>query len=119
MATISVLLTQPPYSTQLATDGLEFALASTNYGHQCKVIFSGKGVLQLLGSQAPTAQKSQLKQIKVLPFYDIEPVYVCQASLAALQLSVNDLGINAEDMELLTPTALREVLGSADHTVTF
>ena len=83
------------------------------------MVFSGKGVLQLLANQQPAARKNQLKQARVLPFYDIEPVYVCQASLTALQLTVADLGVDEDDLELLDASALRELLKQSDHTVTF
>ena len=119
MATLTVLLTQPPYASQQASDGIEFALASTNYGHECNVVFSGKGILQLLANQQPVERKNQLKQARVLPFYDIEPVYVCQASLAALNLSVTDLGIDEDDITLLDAPALHQLLAHSEHTVTF
>ncbi|GGF57961.1 DsrE family protein [Alteromonas lipolytica] len=119
MATITVILTQPPYSTKAAAEGLEFALASTNYGLECQVVFSGAGVFQLLANQQPEGLKNQLKQAKVLPFYDIEPVYVCQASLTAHALTIDDLGIESEDIQLLSPIELHELLSQADHTVTF
>ena len=119
MATITVLLTQAPYASQQAADGIEFALASTNYGHECQVVFSGKGILQLLANQQPALRKNQLKQARVLPFYDIEPVYVCQASLTALELTVADLGIDEDDLELLDASALHQLLTQSDHTVTF
>lgn len=119
MATIAVLLTHAPYSGQQAAEGLEFALASTNYGHECLVIFCGKGVLQLLANQQPKQLKNSLKQTKALPFYDIEPVYVCEASLTALQLKPEDLGLDHDDIQFLSPGALNKLLSQADHTVTF
>ena len=119
MATIAVILTKPPYSGNIATEGVEFALASTNYGHECFVVFTGKGLLQLLSQQQPKRLKSQLKQIKVMPFYDIEPVYICEASMQALNLTLSDFGLDEDDVELLSSSALHSLLTNADHTVTF
>ncbi len=117
MATITVLLTQPPYGQQRASDGVEFALASTNYGHECSVIFCGEGIYQLLANQAPTQQKNYLKQAKVMPFYDIDAIYVCEHSLASLGVSADELGVN--DIEVLSGAAMHELISSSDHTVTF
>ncbi|MDC8831129.1 DsrE family protein [Alteromonas gilva] len=117
MATIAVLLTQPPYGQQRSADGIEFALASTNYGHECHVIFCAEGVYQLLNNQAPAQQKNHLKQTNVLPFYDIDPIYVCERSMASLRIAPEDLGVN--DVEVLSADAMHTLISRCDHTVTF
>lgn len=116
MANITVIFTQPPYGAQAVSDGLEFALASTNYGHECAVLFSGLGVYQLLANQAPTQQKNHAKQLKVMPLYDIESVFVCATSLSDLGLTVDDLAVEAIPV---SSQEIRKLLADCDHTVTF
>lgn len=116
MATIAVILTNPPYGNTNASEGVEFALASTNYGHECSVFFVGTGVLQLMSNQQPATQKHHAKQLKVMPFYDIEDCYACAASLLKHNISVDTVPI---DIHPLTPDELRATLATFDHTVTF
>ena len=117
MATIAVLLTQPPYGQQCAADGIEFALASTNYGHECRVIFCGEGVYQLLSQQSPSQQKNHLKQANVLPFYDIDDIYVCKQSMNTLGISQEQLGVS--DIQVLSADAMQQLINHCNHTVTF
>ena len=116
MASLTVIFTQPPYGNQSVTDGLEFALASTNYGHETAVLFTGMGIYQLMKNQQVSEQKNHLKQLKVLPFYDVESIYVCQNSLNQQALSVDDLALEAE---ALTSEQVQQLLANCDHTVTF
>ncbi|NVK57957.1 MAG: DsrE family protein [Alteromonadaceae bacterium] len=117
MATITVLLTQAPYGQQRAADGIEFALASTNYGYECRVIFAGEGVYQLLASQAPAQQKNHLKQVNVMPFYDIDDIYVCERSMLSLGITAQELGVS--DAKVIPAEVIHTLLCSSDHTVTF
>lgn len=116
MAKIVVLLMHPPYGSLKAQEGLEFALASTNYGHECRVIFCGDGLYQLIGPQSPHKQKNHLKQLNLLPLYDIDTLYVCEASMAVLALSANDFN---EKAKLVSPESIRQILTDSDFTVTF
>lgn len=116
MASLIVIFTQPPYGNQSVTDGLEFVLASTNYGHDTAVLFTGMSVYQLLKNQQVSDQKNHLKQLNVLPFYDVESIYVCQNSLEQLGYSVEELALCAEPLNAIQ---VQELLTNSDHTVTF
>ena len=116
MATLAVILTQPPYGNLSASEGIEFALASTNYGHECSVFFVGKGVLQLMSNQQPSEQKNHAKQLKVMPLYDIGHCYACAVSLLKHNVSVDSAPV---DIQPLTPEELSSTLANFDHTVTF
>ena len=48
MAQLLIRFTQSPFSNAKSQDGLDFALAATNYGHDVKVLFESQGVLQLV-----------------------------------------------------------------------
>ena len=54
MAHLLIRFTQSPFSNAKSQDGLDFALAATNYGHEVKVLFENEGVLQLVNTYSPT-----------------------------------------------------------------
>ncbi|RDV23924.1 sulfurtransferase complex subunit TusC [Alteromonas aestuariivivens] len=117
MADLLIRMQHTPYGGSKATDGLDFAIAATNYGHQVKLIFEGDGVYQLLKEQAPpTGIKNHLKRLKSLVFYDIEELYVCKPSLQSRNLGLEDLGVEAQ---VIASQSLLELVSQADHVVTF
>lgn len=118
MADIHILMTNAPYGTIDAEEGLEFALAATNYGHEVRMFFIGDGILQVLkGQQVPNGEKSLLKRLSALPFFDIEECYISSSCLLEKGYSAEDIGL--ADAILLESPALIEQLRQGDHTVTF
>ncbi len=82
MKRITVILTTPPYGESHSHDGLDFAVAGTNFGHHIAVLFEGDGVWQLKANQQPPKGiKHVLKRITALPFFDIEDLFVCEQSM--------------------------------------
>lgn len=118
MADIHILMTNAPYGTIDAEEGLEFALAATNYGHEVRMFFIGDGILQVLkGQQVPDGEKSLLKRLSALPFFDIEECYVSAPCLAQKGYSTDDIGL--ADISVVSNTELMTKLRQCDHTVTF
>ncbi|MCU7554092.1 DsrE family protein [Alteromonas sp. ASW11-19] len=117
MATITVRMTTPPYQGISAQDGLDFAMAATNYGHEVQILFEGEGVAQLAGQLTPpTGMKSHTKRLKALPFFDIEELYYCTQSAQARLTDGQSLAVAAEP---LSADGVKELMNSSDHIVTF
>jgi sulfur relay protein TusC/DsrF len=66
----------------LVRESHDLIMASTAYGHTASVFFTQAGVKQLLdGNAALTGINTAAKRINAFEFYDVEPLYVDQASL--------------------------------------
>ncbi len=92
MATITFVISTPPYVNGTTNEAHDLIMASTAYGHDANVIFKGEGVLQLLKNQDPmNNQKHAGKRISGFTFFDIEPLYVCQNSLNSHKIEQDDL----------------------------
>lgn len=116
MKRVLVILSTPPYGTSDAHDGLDFAVAGTNFGHDIAVLFDGDGVWQLSPDQAPPkGTKHVLKRITALPFYDVEEMYACEQSLSS-RLDRSSL---PEEIATLPLHAKAELLQGADIVVRF
>ena len=82
-------------------------------------VFVGDGVLQLLPGQQPEKilARNYIATFGVLPLYDVERCYLCQASLQERGLSqVADWVLDAE---VLAPDELRRELAGYDAVMTF
>lgn len=125
MAKILVRFTQPPYANSESANGLDFALAATNYGHEVMVLFENKGVLQLLQSSSLKSVKNHSKRLAALPFFDIEECYVCAPSFKdvthsfALGHSQFDSLIQDLEAQMVETDKKLALIERADHVVTF
>lgn len=117
MATITVRMTTPPYQGFIAQEGLDFAMAATNFGHEVQLVFVGDGVTQLAAELTPPpGMKSHAKRLKALPFFDIEALYCCAQSMHARLAEDAAMAVVAEP---LSADAIQELLNNSDHVVTF
>ena len=115
MASILVRFTSAPYSTSSASDGLDFALAATNYGHNVTVLFEAQAVwMWQENQQTPAGVKNMTKRLKSLPLFDIEDCYICQSSLNTSQVVPFSRNYQSADSDLIMT-----LLANADHVVTF
>lgn len=115
MALILVRFTSAPYSTSSASDGLDFALAATNYGHDVTVLFEAQAVWMWQENQQPPAGvKNMTKRLKSLPLFDIEDCYICQSSLHTYSITPFSSQYQIADSDTLV-----SLLANADHVVTF
>lgn len=116
MKRIIVMLTTPPYGESHSHDGLDFAIAGTNFGHQLVVLFDGDGVWQLQpDQQPPKGIKHVLKRISALPFFDIDELYACQQSVSS-RLKAEDL---PDEISCIAAEEKTALLASADMVVRF
>ncbi len=122
MATMLIRFTQTPYGNQISQDGLDFALAATNYGHDVKVLFEGDGVLQLVKTDSLKGLKNHSKRLASMPFFDIEDCYVCKESATMLGIAhtlANSELIEALEGQWVDAPSRINLIDSVDHVVTF
>lgn len=116
MSAILVILSSSPYGDNNAQEGLEFAMAATNYGHQVSVLFEADGVWQLQPGQSPAKGVKHIgKRINSLPLFDVEPCFVCQQSLTARNIEAqfdDSFTLVSEDKKIA-------ILQQSDHVVRF
>lgn len=118
MSTLLIRFTHSPYGSNQSQDGLDFALAATNYGHQVIVLFENDGILQLSKTMSVKGTKNHSKRLGSLPFFDIEQCYVCEKSLSASPLTAHEL-LTQLDASVITPEQKLALYGRVDHVVTF
>ncbi|OLF71168.1 sulfur reduction protein DsrE [Alteromonas sp. W12] len=122
MAQLLIRFTQSPFSNAKSQDGLDFALAATNYGHDVKVLFESQGVLQLVKAASTKGIKNHTKRLASMPFFDIEECFVCKASADTYdieQVLSNNSLVDELDCEWITPEEKVTLIQSVDHVVTF
>ena len=118
MATLLIRFTQSPYQSSSSSDGLDFALAATNYGHEVIVLFEAEGVLQLQKTDSVKGVKNHSKRLGSLPFFDIEECYVCETSLAAWPLNSQHV-LNQINASIINAVEKISLFQRVDHVVTF
>jgi tRNA 2-thiouridine synthesizing protein C len=86
---LAILNSKAPYSSSAGKDALDIALVFGSFEQPVSLFFQGDGVWQLVQGQngAIVAVKDYLKTFAAFEFYDIEEVYVCQASLIERNLA--------------------------------
>lgn len=122
MARLLIRFTQGPFSNAKSQDGLDFALAATNYGHEVRVIFENQGVLQLVKSASIKGLKNHTKRLASMPFFDIEECFVCKTSANTYDidhvLTNTDL-LEELECEWINAAEKLALIQSVDHVVTF
>lgn len=115
---IAIINSQGPLASSAGQESLDLVMAAGSFGQEVAVFFIGDGVYQLIKTQQPelAGVRHYSKGFAALPFYDIEDIYVCQASLEQRQLSTDTLSIK---VELLQPRALADKLAHFDHLIRF
>jgi tRNA 2-thiouridine synthesizing protein C len=122
MASLLIRFTQSPYGSAFGQDGLDFALAATNYGHTVHVLFEGEGVLQLVQTPSTKGIKNHSKRLASMPFFDIEECFICKDSVDAFAIDsvlLNTGLIEELDGQLLNASQRLALIQRADHVVTF
>ena len=113
-----LIFRHPPYGNTLARAGLDVALATAAFEQNISILFMDDGVYQLLPGQdsAVIEQKNHRRQLDSLPLYDIDTLYVEQASLDARQIAPQAI---ADKLELLDNDALQQLLQRHDQVLSF
>ncbi|WP_100657285.1 DsrE family protein [Alteromonas flava] len=118
MAKLLVIITHSPYSSSDSADAIDFALASTGYGHDCSILLCEHGVRYLShsGDCKAFTLKDPRKQLNVLPFYDVEELYICAESLNAHQVMQTAAPDSAK---IVAPDELALLTSQYDYIVSF
>ncbi|MEM1432896.1 MAG: DsrE family protein [Pseudomonadota bacterium] len=90
-------MTRPPFDGVRALELLDTLLVGAAFDLPISVLFSGDGVWQLMPQHtAGTAGiKSIAKQLRALPMYDVERIYVHEPSLSSRRLRPDTLVLPA------------------------
>ncbi len=109
MNRIAILFRHAPHGQAGGREGLDAVLAASALSDELGVFFLGDGVYQLLAGQQPAVilARDYAPTFKLFGLYDIESVFLCQASLAERQLTSEQLLLTATPLE---PAALRRQL---------
>lgn len=107
-----------PHSTSSGREGLDALLAASAYSEDISVFFIKEGVTQLLGSQDPKGiySRDYAPAFKLMELYDIENVYLCEASLNEMGLAGAELLIETEK---LSKPEIAAKLHECDKLLTF
>lgn len=118
MAKLLIISSQAPYFTSGAQDALEAALAASNVGVEVSYVFCHKGIYQLLTEQnsGVIEKKSILKQIKVLPLYDVNRLYFIKEDARSLCVRESDLYSEVKPLAL---NELTDLCNSYDAILRF
>ncbi len=118
MKPITFVFRTAPHGSASGREGLDALLATSAYSENLQVIFLGDGVLQLLPDQQPQAvlSKDYAPMFKLFDLYDIEQVFVCQASLDERGIGHDNLLI---DTQIVTRDAIQQRLQNAGQILVF
>ena len=119
MNRVAFVFSSAPHGCAAGREGLDALLATSALTEEIGVFFIGDGVFQLLAGQQPQVvlARDYIATFKVLPLYDIETCWVCQASLRERGLS--DATQFVLPAQLLAPDVLRDQLDGYDVVMTF
>lgn len=87
------VMRRAPYRGILAQEALDALLAAAAFGLDPGALFMDEGVMQLVDSQSPgtLSRKNLAANLKALPLYEVERLYVHRPSLERRGLTQADL----------------------------
>lgn len=111
-------LRHAPYGNSLAKDALDAILATSVYEQDLSVVFLDDGVFQLLKQQQADLieQKNFINMLAAFPIYDIDKLFVCQASLKERGIDPSQI---PADITVLDTPAISQLLKQQDHLLSF
>lgn len=111
------LLRQSPYSSSLAREALDMALATAAFDQHVQVAFINDGVFQLVnGQQADLEQRRNIsKTLDALPLYDITDIFAEAESVQERGIQDNEIFKYAQIIDRL---AIRNLIAQADKVIT-
>lgn len=116
--TVAIINTSAPFTSSNGKESLDLALIFGSFEVPPSLFFIGEGVWQLndLANGESIGAKNYLKTLKALEFYDIENIYVCEASVAERDIThLSDI----ENLTLLDNKSIVEKIHSHQKIVTF
>ena len=119
MKRVAFVFTQGPHGSSAGREGLDALLATSALSEDIGVFFIGDGVLQLLPGQQPEKimARNYIATFGVLPLYDIENCYLCEAALRERGLQQATGWVL--EAEVLPAEMLRQKLAGYDVVMTF
>lgn len=99
---IALIHRRVPHGSASARESLDALLALSAYTEHLAVFFMGDGVYQLLEGQQPQLILGRhiAPTFKLLDLYDIDRIFVCEASLQQRGLAEQALLLNPERLSL-------------------
>lgn len=118
MKKLLIIVASSPYGSIAARDAIDFIMSAGGYGHWIDVLFIDDGVHYIVPSSTAHTftLKSTEKNIKSLPFFDVENTYVCTASVESRTLQDK---INNDDFVFVNHSELNAMTDTYDMVVTF
>jgi len=115
-ASVAIVLQSPAYVGSLARSALDLAMSYAVFSQNPQLIFTGPAVSALVGSQEPDSigRKSLRKVIDSFPLYDLEQVFVDEASLTAHGVAP---ALLPDFVKVLSAAAIRSLKASATHVI--
>lgn len=116
--TVAIINSSAPFTSTHGKESLDLALIFGSFEVPPSLFFIGEGVWQLnnLANGERIGAKNYLKTFKALEFYDIENIFVCEASV--IERNITGL-CDIENLMLLDNKALLQKLHSHQKIVTF
>ena len=108
----SVLYLIRRFPGELANETIDLMLVSGVFEQPTSVIFMGDGVWQLVGDGSKIDRKDTARALNALPMYDVEALYVDEASLAERGIAVKDIDL---PVQAISPSEVTQLLH--DHDV--
>ena len=118
MNSLTYVFYRAPHGHNSGREGVDALLAASAYTENISVVFIDDGVYQLLSEQDPSRilSKDYAPMFKLFDLYDIEQVFVCEASLAQRGLTLSDLIIDAQP---LNSEGIKDTLLQASKLLSF
>lgn len=112
-----IIARQAPWAGTGARDALDIVLAGAAFELPVSLLFLDDGVLQLVAGQQPgqLQLKNLQANLRALPMFGVEQLYVAARSLAERGLTPAQLALEAE---CLDDTAIRALIAAHDQLVT-
>ena len=105
------LVHQSPYADHRAKESIDLILATALFHENTAVVFINDGVFQLVNHQQTDAEHKNVgKAIQAFTLYDINNLWVDEASLIERGLSHDDI---PDDVRLLSHTACQDAIHQA------
>jgi len=116
--TLAILNAKAPYGNSAGKDALDIALIFGSFEQTVSLFFQGDGVWQLILGQDGSiiSIKDYLKTFAAFEFYDIEDIYVCQASLKKRNLPAK---FHIEEVQVLNQQEFANKLTSHQTILRF
>lgn len=112
-----VISRQAPWAGTAARDALDIVLAGAAFELPVSLLFLDDGVLQLAAGQQP--ERLQLKDLqanlRALPLFGVETLYVAARSLGERGLRVEQLAL---EVQCLDDAAIGALIATHDQVVT-